>query len=215
MLQFINNNVSGLLFLTASFGPKPGTDTGLIVTENGASYTNINDGGVWYLDANAAVSNGNYALQLYLNGFIGLTDNQFGILRRPNASNNAADWVVPTGSTLEPVSGAGRKVIDGYAKRNNITTFSQFGIGMTSEALPVTLLNFFAVRKNMASVKLNWSTATETNNKGFEIERRLDNENQFSLRDFVSSKATNGNSQLILKYLYNDINPFSGVTYYR
>jgi hypothetical protein len=129
LLQFINNNIAGPSNLTASFGPKPGTDAGLNVTENGNVYTAVNNGGVWKLVPNAAATGGNYALHLYFNGFTGLSDNNFGILRRPDASSNAADWIVPTGSLLEPVNGTGRKVSDGFARRFNISDFSQVGIG--------------------------------------------------------------------------------------
>ena len=132
LLQFLNNNVSGTNYLTASFGPKPGTDAGLNVSEKGSVYTGINGGGVWYLTPDAEPSSGNYVLQLYFNGFTGLADNQFGILRRTDASSNAADWKVPAGSSLEPFNGAGRKVSDGFARRINISDFSQLGIGTLS-----------------------------------------------------------------------------------
>jgi hypothetical protein len=215
LLQFLNNNVVGTSTLIASFGPKPGNDAGLIVTENGTPYTMVNDAGVWYLTGDITATSGNYALQLYFNGFTGLTDNQFGILRRAGASSNAADWIVPAGSAVEPTDGAGRKVTDGYARRENITTFSQLGIGMTTIALPVSLLSFFASRENKFSVKLEWSTATELNNKGFEIERRYEYNNQFSYQGFEASKGIGGNSQRILNYTYTNMNAFSGVTYYR
>jgi hypothetical protein len=130
LLQFLNNNLSGVNYLTASFAPKPGTDAGLFAYENGAIYNAVNDGGVWYLTPDANPSSGNYALQLFFTGFSGLADNQFGILRRPNASSNGADWMIPAGSLLEPVNGLGRKVSDGFARRKNISSFSQFGIGM-------------------------------------------------------------------------------------
>lgn len=129
LLQFINNNITGPSNLTASFGPKPGTDAGLNVVENGNTYTAVNNGGVWKLVPNTSATSGNYALQLYFNGFTGLTDNQFGILRRPDASSNAAEWMVPSGSSLEPLNGSGRKVSDGLARRYNISDFSQLGIG--------------------------------------------------------------------------------------
>jgi hypothetical protein len=129
-LQFLNNNVSGPTYLTASFGPKPGTDLGLNVAENGVAYTGINTGGVWYLTPDLPLAGGNYSLQLYFNGFTGLSDNLFGLLRRPNASTNAADWIVPSGSSLEAVNGLGRKIADGFARRIDISDFSQWGIGM-------------------------------------------------------------------------------------
>jgi hypothetical protein len=130
LLQLFNNNLTGTQLLTSSFGPKPGTDVGLNVIEQGMPYSAVNNGGIWYLEPDAAPTGGNYALQLYFNGFTGLSDNQFGILRRPAASSDAADWMVPAGSALEPLSGAGRKLSDGYARRINISDFSQWGIGM-------------------------------------------------------------------------------------
>ncbi len=130
LLQFANNNLTGTNYLTASFGPKPGTDAGLNVVENSAAYIAVNNGGVWYLVPDAGPSGGNYALQLYFNGFTGLTDNQFGILRRPDASSNAANWMIPAGSSLEPINGLGRKLSDGFARRINISDFSQLGVGM-------------------------------------------------------------------------------------
>jgi hypothetical protein len=129
LLKFINNNITGPISLTSSFVPKAGTDAGLNVTENGNVYTAVNNGGVWKLIPNTAATGGNYALHLYFNGFTGLQDNRFGILRRPDASSNAADWMVPAGSLLESLNGTGRKVSDGFARRYNITDFSQFGIG--------------------------------------------------------------------------------------
>ncbi|HJS54339.1 MAG TPA: hypothetical protein VJ765_07340 [Chitinophagaceae bacterium] len=129
LLKFLNNNLTGPTSLTSSFIPKAGTDAGLNVIENGYVYTAVNNGGVWKLVPNSTVTGGNYGLHLYFNEFTGLTDNQFGILRRPEPSSNAADWMVPTGSQLEPIGGLGRKVSDGFARRFNIPDFSQFGIG--------------------------------------------------------------------------------------
>jgi hypothetical protein len=136
LLKFINNNITGPTSLTSSFIPKPGTDAGLNVVENGNTYTAVNNGGVWKLVPNTAATGGNYALHAYFNGFTGLSDNHFGILRRPDASTNAADWMIPTGSLLEPLNGTGRKVSDGFTRRYNIPDFSQFGIGQFDLATP-------------------------------------------------------------------------------
>src|SRR5437016_4030807 len=135
LLQFVNNNLTGAGYLTASFGAKPGGDAGLNVMENGANYIAVNNGGVWYLTPGANPSGGNYALQLYFNGFTALTDNLFGILRRNERSSNARDWKVAAESALETYDGLGRKVSDGFARRINISTFSQLGIGML-ESVP-------------------------------------------------------------------------------
>ena len=213
--NLIANPLTGVAYIDASFGPKSGSDAGLAVTENGTSYVSVNSGGVWYLTPNAAPGSGRYDLLLYFNRFTGLQDNRFASLVRPFASSNAADWTVPPGSTLNPNGGAGRMVADGYARRNNIASFGQFGIGELSAALPVTLTAFNAARTDKLKVKLEWQTRTEQNNKGFEIERRLEHESSFATLGFVSSKAPDGNSSTRLDYSMTDPNGFGGVSYYR
>ena len=207
--------LNNLTYIDASFGPKPGTDAGLVVTENGTPYVSVNSGGVWYLTPDAVPSAGRFDLLLRFNGFTGLQDNRFAILIRPVASSNAAEWVVPAGSTLNPNGGAGRMVADGYARRNNIALLAQFGIGEMSTALPVTLVDFTANRLTKLKVKLQWETATEQNNKGFEIERRLENENTFTTLGFIGSKAIDGNSSGRLQYNLVDPNGYGGISYYR
>jgi hypothetical protein len=162
LLQFINNNVTGPTTLSASFGSKPGTDAGLSLSENGSYYVAVNNGGVWYLLPNAAVSSGNYALQAFFNGFAGLEDNKFGILRRPDASSSGSDWIIPPGSALPANNSPGRKVSDGYARRNNISTFSQLGIGMLSNVPNVVACShvqgFYANSKGTACYTVGGTT---------------------------------------------------------
>ncbi len=207
--------LNNLTYLNASFGPKPGTDAGLVVTENGTTYTSVNTGGVWYLTPDATPTAGRFDMLLRFNGFTGLQDNRFAILIRPVASSDASEWAVPPGSTLNPNGGAGRMVADVYARRNNIGVLGQFGIGEMSAALPVTLVDFTANRLSKLKVKLQWETATEQNNKGFEIERRLENETTFATLGFVGTKATDGNSSARLQYYLVDPNGYGGISYYR
>ena len=206
---------TGTTYIDALFGPKPGNDVGLLVSELGTAYTSVNSGGVWYLTPDVQPTAGKYDLKLYFTNFSGLTDNAFGILKRPDASNNASDWQVPVGSVLPAASTPGRIVSAGFARRNNIGSFSQFGIGMSQFALPITLVQFNARRTDAQTVILNWETAQEQNNNGFEIERRLNNENLFSKIGFVPSLAPGGNSSTALNYSYTDFNNFAGESYYR
>jgi len=207
--------LSGVTYIDASFGSKRGTDSGLNASEQGTPYVFINNGGVWYLTPDAQPSSGKYDLDLYFNGFSGLTDNSFGILRRLDSSSNAADWQVPPASSLPAPNAAGRTVSSGYASRKNISGFSQFGIGQTSGALAITLLNFDAKRVDDKNVLLNWTTTSENNNAGFDVERKLENEDQFSKVGFVASEALNGSSAVRLNYFYNDANAYDGMSYYR
>ena len=71
-----------------------------------------------------------------------------------------------------------------------------------TDIVPVELINFTASANNF-NVKLSWSTATELNNHGFEIERSLDGNNFVSV-GFVQG---NGTSAEVHNYSYTD-HPF-------
>jgi len=72
-------------------------------------------------------------------------------------------------------------------------------------ALPVTL-GEFKLRFEKEKVLLEWSTQTETNNRGFEIQRSLNGEGEFRPIAFEGTKAKNGFSQTLLKYQFEDNN---------
>ncbi|MES2780570.1 MAG: T9SS type A sorting domain-containing protein [Bacteroidota bacterium] len=78
--------------------------------------------------------------------------------------------------------------------------------------LPVRL-TLFTANTDKDNVLLNWNTASETNNLGFEIERSLDSRS-FEKVDFVKGA---GNSNRELRYAYTDVDAFSNVSvlYYR
>ena len=76
--------------------------------------------------------------------------------------------------------------------------------------LPVTLTDFkLSVETN--TVALQWSTASENNNKGFEVQRSTDGV-QWSAIGFVNGAI---NSQTVRKYSYTDKNLSEGRYYYR
>ncbi len=57
--------------------------------------------------------------------------------------------------------------------RNNMNGFSDFGTAQAPTPLPVELLSFEGTPL-VSTIQLSWATATETNNKGFELERSTD-----------------------------------------
>lgn len=75
--------------------------------------------------------------------------------------------------------------------------------------LPVELVSFRAT-KSSNGVALNWSTKTETNNNGFEIEKSS-NKSIWTKIGFVAGKGTTTESQ---SYSFSD-RKASGVNYYR
>ncbi len=77
--------------------------------------------------------------------------------------------------------------------------------------LPVKLSSFTAAVVNNQN-QLNWSTASESNNAGFEIESSQDGLS-FNKIGFVASKSSNSNGNL--SYSYQDKLAAAGTTYYR
>jgi choice-of-anchor B domain-containing protein len=77
--------------------------------------------------------------------------------------------------------------------------------------LPVELVDFKASAKR-ATIVLNWETATELQNKGFEIQRSTKTApNEFVSIGWVDGR---GNSEISQTYSYEDIHVESGVVYY-
>lgn len=77
--------------------------------------------------------------------------------------------------------------------------------------IPVELTSFNAAA-NKNQVMLSWSTATETNNQGFEIERKTVNEAEFHRVGFVEGNGTTTEPQ---SYSFTDTKLEAGVYSYR
>jgi hypothetical protein len=83
-----------------------------------------------------------------------------------------------------------------------------------SSFIPVELTSFTCTAENK-NVMLVWSTATELNNRGFEIQRRnlnLDDNNQWMTLGFVEG---NGTTSQMNNYFYSDMNLTTGKYSYR
>jgi hypothetical protein len=78
--------------------------------------------------------------------------------------------------------------------------------------LPVTLLSFEGRRINPELVKLNWKTANEFQNKGFEVQRSLGNITAFRPVGYVPAQ-TSGAPEY--EYELPDNNNYGGTSYYR
>ncbi len=79
--------------------------------------------------------------------------------------------------------------------------------------LPTSLLSFSAARNN-TQVNLKWTTTSEQNSKGFDIERMIGNGSWENIGT-VNTKAPGGNSSADLFYTYIDNNNFKGISQYR
>jgi hypothetical protein len=101
------------------------------------------------------------------------------------------------------------------ATGSGFTSFSPFGITSNLVALlPVTLTTFSGKRIGKVN-ELTWTTATEQNNSGFEVQRSKDGQN-FTNIGFVNSLAPSGNSTTDITYNFTDAGiSTSTVQYYR
>ena len=84
-------------------------------------------------------------------------------------------------------------------------------ISVSQNAVPVELTTFEATT-DQNNVTLKWITATETNNLGFEIQRRKKNANTWKILDFVKGHGTTATPH---SYSYHDNNLQAGTYLYR
>ena len=171
----------------------------LTTLTNGPLYVYLNS--LWGNEY-SNTSNNPLDMLLYLYGSDGTT--QLGSVEVFNGDGPAID------SLYIPSLTAGTyyiKVTDFYASE-----FANYSLSNSSTQgnLPVTFLNFDGKLVNQTA-QLTWSTATEINNKGFEVEKSTDGQN-FKGIGFVNG---NGTSSLVNNYNYIDTKVLSGSNYYR
>lgn len=82
--------------------------------------------------------------------------------------------------------------------------------GGASLALPVELKDFYLKGKQHI-VQIKWSTASETNNKKFILQRSTDNKNFAKIAEFDGA----GNSNTVKNYDYKDELEIAGTYYYQ
>jgi len=86
------------------------------------------------------------------------------------------------------------------------------GCSITTTMLPIALLSFTAQYDlSKRNVNINWSTASEVNNKYFTIKKTRDGVNWVT----VAVVAGAGNSDHPINYSSTDESPFANVSYYR
>ena len=129
--------------------------------------------------------------------------------------NNSITWISHYDGTSWDVDnqGTGASGTSGsynIRSRNGINTFSPYAVFSSLAALPVELLNFEGEITKKGNV-LEWQTASETDNKQFNIEHSTD------LRNFttIGTVAGMGNSNSLQSYDFTHYNPIKGVNYYR
>lgn len=82
---------------------------------------------------------------------------------------------------------------------------------VTNSPLPVELLEFEAGLTQTQEVELRWKTASENENSHFMVERSQGD----GFWQELGRVEGQGNSRLMTNYLYNDLSPLKGTSYYR
>lgn len=168
----------------------PGTDYDHIIVQDGPNH---NHGGVTLTGAILTLI-GNYVPQ---------AGDEFMIIEKIASGPIIGTFSgLPNNSIL--VYKGGELMISYNGGDGNDVTFTALG------PLPVELIDF-SVQAMENEVKLTWTTASETNNEFFTIERSLDG------RTFeaVATILGNGTTTEISNYAYVDTNPERGLNYYR
>jgi len=128
---------------------------------------------------------------------------------RNGVLDTAATWLYIAGTSATSISfgdlnGDGSLDLAVGTARSPVVVFLN-----TSPPIPVELKSFTAVAGNK-QIELSWSTSTELNNRGFEIERRIDG--NFKYIGFVEGNGTTSEKH---NYSYIDQNLNSGKYSYR
>jgi len=165
----------------------------------------------WYLEKTDVSGNGGNVTIFFDFQDYGVTAapgtaSNYDLISRSSTTGNFGLVTVTTKS----VSGARVYFI---VNSTNLTNHNYYTIGTrntSTSPLPVELLNFDAVC-NRSRVDISWSTATQTNNNYFTIERTTDG---VSFTEVGTVKGA-GTSNAILSYNLHDPAPLKGVAYYR
>ncbi len=99
----------------------------------------------------------------------------------------------------------------GSVSVTGVSQFSPFTFSaLTSGIIPVIVRDFTVTKVN-GTTNINWVTEQEVNSNRFEIEKSVDGRNW----NIIATVGAAGNSSIKKYYNASDINPASGVNYYR
>jgi hypothetical protein len=121
------------------------------------------------------------------------------------------------GNTWTNQSQTNRNTSSDFVEKSGLSTLSRFTLSDNAAIATCSATGLAVAVKagKQNNVNVTWSTATETNNQGFAVERMLKGEPNFSQLAFVNSKAPGGNSLSLLNYSYTDFNSSADTSYYR
>ncbi|MBS1619553.1 MAG: T9SS type A sorting domain-containing protein, partial [Bacteroidetes bacterium] len=204
-------------FTTGQSGTAPSTSTCQI---NGSKINDYLNNGFWTFTPNSTMSGGTYDVTLNAMGYSNAPTaaNQMGVIKRSDASSPWLGCGLLNGSAQSSAYGshsnATQSISGGVATavRSGVTGFSDFAIGLhqTNTPLPVTLMYLTATEQDDRYIALEWATASEINNSGFQVERSTDG----IAFEPIAWVDGSGNSNSMIKYGTDDRQVATGIIYY-
>ena len=128
-----------------------------------------------------------------------------GVTVRPTEPLSAFDGQASTGTWTLTI----KDYFDGDG--GNLTGWGLSICSNVSTPLPVNWLSFTAQKSNNTQVSLQWSTANETKNHFYIVERSTDGVTFNS----IGKLAGGNNLNRLQQYYYNDLKPYAGTNFYR
>ena len=125
------------------------------------------------------------------------------------SNNDGADWnnmsqtTRNTNANYVEKTGLGNLTLQTLANDNVVNPDGATGVVLSGQ------------RKKATEVTLKWTSQTETNMNGYQIQRRLKNEADFADRAFANTLAPGGSSFSPLSYQNIDENSYADTSYYR
>ena len=177
-------------------------DIGIAVGDNGRIIKSTNGGNTWFV----VQSNTTSRLRdvEFVNSVEGWAVGLGGVIL--HTTNQGNTWNLSSSGTLiDLYSVSFVNPLTGWISGDN-----QLILFTNNGGIPVELLSFTVTTKQN-EVELIWSTATELNNSGFDIERRYENQ-AWSKVEFVPGSGTTTEKQI---YLYKEKPDRSGDYWYR
>ncbi len=167
----------------------------------------------WLLDRIAGTGNAQVSLYWENASFSQINDCSTSDLRVAHFNTTTSRWENTNNSVTTAGTCTGSSA-GSVLTTAVVTAFSPFTFGSLSSAvnpLPIELLDFTAALNASQSVDVKWETATEVNNDYYTVQRSKDG---VGFEDLGDVKAK-GNGSTRQHYLYTDIEPYTGLSYYR
>jgi hypothetical protein len=126
-----------------------------------------------------------------------------------SSNDNAQSWIAL--QTPGPAQGSGPYTLSVGSVMTLSSLGTPFGIGSSGTLYPVELLSFTAELLPQG-VQLEWETAREVNNHGFEVQRRTGDADIWKVMTFIPASFAPGDG---FTYRWLDTNPGAGEIMYR